>query len=87
MPCLCVAAAAEKRWTIFSSVWFLVKEAKFNSVPASLRYIWFIAWRAVMQRVYEAHKAVVLWRECAAAGRPPQPPRPGCSKAKPSVTL
>ncbi|KIY98011.1 hypothetical protein MNEG_9954 [Monoraphidium neglectum] len=62
LRCSLEIPAAEKRWTIFSSVWFLVKEAKFNSVPASLRYIWFIAWRAVMQRVYEAHKAVVLWQ-------------------------
>jgi hypothetical protein len=55
--------AAEKRWTVFSSLWWLVMEAKYNGVPPALRYLWYLGWRALRQRLYEAHKAVVLWRE------------------------
>lgn len=56
-------AAAEKRWTVFSSFWFLVMECKYFGIPPALRYIFYLAWRAIMQQVYQTHKAVVLWRE------------------------
>ncbi|KAI8476199.1 MAG: hypothetical protein J3K34DRAFT_365238 [Monoraphidium minutum] len=61
------------RWTVFSSFWWLVMEAKFFGVPPALRYVWFLAWRGIMQRVYDAHKALVLWRERPA----PRGPREG----------
>jgi hypothetical protein len=55
-------AAAEKRWTVFSSLWWLVMEFKYFGVPPALRYVFWMFWRSAMQRVYEAHKAVVLWQ-------------------------
>jgi hypothetical protein len=60
---LCLLAAIEKRWTLFSSCWYLVMELKYFGTPAALRYLLFLAWRAVLSRLYEAHKALVLWRE------------------------
>eukprot|EP00882_Tetradesmus_deserticola_P022890 GHRQ01024880.1.p2 GENE.GHRQ01024880.1~~GHRQ01024880.1.p2 ORF type:complete len:116 (-),score=19.23 GHRQ01024880.1:346-693(-) len=56
-------AAIEKRWTLFSSCWYLVMELKYFGTPPALRYLLFLAWRAVLLRLYEAHKALVLWRE------------------------
>ncbi len=53
----------EKRWTLFSSFWYLVMQFKYFSVPPAVRYVFFLGWRAVMFQVYEAHKALVLWRE------------------------
>jgi hypothetical protein len=38
-------------------------ELKYFGMPPALRYLFFLAWRAVLLRVYEAHKALVLWRE------------------------
>jgi hypothetical protein len=58
-----VPAAAEKRWTLFSSCWYLVMELKYFGTPPALRYLLFLAWRSVLSRVYEAHKTLVLWRE------------------------
>ncbi|KAG1676382.1 hypothetical protein FOA52_001177 [Chlamydomonas sp. UWO 241] len=52
----------EKRWTVFSTVWFTVVEFKFYFFPPALRFLFFLGWRSVMQRVYEAHKALVLWQ-------------------------
>lgn len=52
----------EKRWTVFSSLWWLVMEFKFFGVPPALRFLWFLAWRGIMQKVYEGHKALVLWQ-------------------------
>jgi hypothetical protein len=40
-------------------------ELKYFGTPPALRYLFFLAWRAVLLRVYEAHKALVLWRECS----------------------
>ena len=54
----------EKRWTLWSSMWYLVMQLKYFGIPPALRYIWFLAWRQVQQKMYEAHKALVLWREC-----------------------
>lgn len=56
-------ADAEKRWTIFSSIWYLWMELKYFGIPPALRYIFHLCWRAVMYKVYEAHKTLVLWRE------------------------
>ncbi len=33
-------------------------------VPPALRYLWYLAYRSVMFKAYEAHKTIVLWREC-----------------------
>ena len=38
-------------------------ELKYLCIPPALRFLWFLASRAVMLRVYEAHKALVLWRK------------------------
>lgn len=56
-------AESEKRWTVFSTAWFALMELKYLSCPPALRFLWFIATRAVMFKVYEAHKALILWRE------------------------
>ncbi|KXZ49105.1 hypothetical protein GPECTOR_23g36 [Gonium pectorale] len=53
---------AEKRWTVFSTFWYLFMQAKFFAVPPAIRYVWFLTWRAFMYKVYEAHKALVLWQ-------------------------
>jgi len=37
-------------------------EFKYFAVPAALRYLWYLGWRAVREQVYKAHKAVVLWQ-------------------------
>lgn len=58
-----LAAGYEKRWTLFSSLWFLVVEAKFFAIPPALRFLWHLAWRNMMTAVYTAHKFVVLSRE------------------------
>lgn len=60
--CSLEVPASEKRWTIFSTLWFSVMELKFLCLPPALRFLWFIATRAVMYRVYDAHKALVLWQ-------------------------
>lgn len=57
-------AAAERRWTVFSSIWYLWMELKYFGTPPALRYLVYLAWRAAMHRVYEAHKTLVLWRKC-----------------------
>jgi hypothetical protein len=61
-PARAAAAEIEKRWTVFSSLWWLVMEFKYFGTPPALRYLVYLAKRAVMQRVYEAHKALVLWQ-------------------------
>lgn len=50
----------EKRWTVFSTVWFSVMELKFFFFPSAIRYLWFLAWRGITNAAYEAHKWVVL---------------------------
>jgi len=52
----------EKRWTLFSTVWFLVQQTRFNAIPPALRFLVYLGWRAVMTKAYEAHKAIVLWQ-------------------------
>ena len=56
-------------------------EFKYFAVPPALRYVWFLAWRTVMQRVYEAHKSLVLWRESRGRG-----PGRGCLGCWPAPT-
>jgi uncharacterized membrane protein YgcG len=58
----CPAADIEKRWTVFSSLWWIVMEFKYFGTPPALRYLVFLAKRAAMQKVYQAHKALVLWQ-------------------------
>ncbi|WIA13460.1 hypothetical protein OEZ85_007040 [Tetradesmus obliquus] len=60
--------AVEKRWTLFSSCWYLVMELKYFGTPPALRYLLFLAWRGVLSRLYEAHKALVLWQAKVDAG-------------------
>lgn len=62
-PCTTTLAVVEKRWTLFSTVWFLAQQARFFAVPPALRFLFYLGWRALMMRAYEAHKALVLWRE------------------------
>ncbi len=47
---------------MFSSLWWIVMEFKYFGTPPAVRYIVFLLKRAVMQKVYEAHKAFVLWQ-------------------------
>lgn len=54
---------------MFSTIWYLLRQTRFHAVPASIRYLIFLGWRAVMMRAYEAHKSLVLWRECGATCR------------------
>lgn len=69
-PCsLGPCAAAETRWTVFSSLWYMVVELKFFAVPPAVRYLWYLMWRQAMLKAYEAHKTLVLWRECPGRGR------------------
>jgi hypothetical protein len=56
-------AAAEKRWTLFSSCWYLWQELRFFGIPPAVRYLAHLVWRGVMTRLYEAHKLLVLTRE------------------------
>lgn len=56
------AAEIEKRWTVFSSLWWIVMEFKYFGTPPALRYLVYLLKRSVMQKVYEAHKALVLWQ-------------------------
>lgn len=58
-----VSTAIEKRWTLFSSLWYLWQELRFFGTPPAVRYIWHLLWRAVMMRLYETHKTLVLWRK------------------------
>lgn len=30
--------------------------------PPALRFLWYLTWRAIRERLYEAHKTIVLWR-------------------------
>jgi len=38
-------------------------ELKYVGIPPAVRYLWYLAWRAVMMQLYQAHKTLVLWRE------------------------
>lgn len=60
---VCCSAAIEKRWTVFSSMWYLWQELRFFGIPPSVRYVCHLLLRAVLMRLYEAHKMLVLWRE------------------------
>ncbi|GAX84562.1 hypothetical protein CEUSTIGMA_g11983.t1 [Chlamydomonas eustigma] len=52
----------EKRWTLFSTVWFILMEFKFLFIPPALRFLCFLAARAIMTHIYAAHKAFILWQ-------------------------
>ncbi|KAF6255496.1 hypothetical protein COO60DRAFT_1285797 [Scenedesmus sp. NREL 46B-D3] len=76
--------AIEKRWTLFSSCWYLVMELKYFGTPPALRYLLFLAWRAVLSRLYQAHKALVLWQakvDAGLAARATGGAVQGCSRA------
>lgn len=57
-------SAIEKRWTLFSTVWWLVMQLKYLAIPPALRFLAHVAWRGLRQKAYEAHKSVVIYREC-----------------------
>jgi hypothetical protein len=44
-------------------MWYLWQELRFFGIPPSVRYVCHLLWRAVLMRLYEAHKMLVLWRE------------------------
>jgi len=48
---------------LFSSLWYLWQELRFFGTPPAVRYIWHLLWRAMMMRLYETHKTLVLWRK------------------------
>jgi hypothetical protein len=48
---------------VFGTWWWTVMQLKYFGIPPALRYLWYLAWRSVQQKLYEAHKALVLWRE------------------------
>jgi len=62
-PFLYHTADVEKRWTIFSTIWFTLVEFKYFFIPPAIRFLFFLAYRAVMSKAYEAHKIFVLWRK------------------------
>eukprot|EP00878_Enallax_costatus_P035945 GHUV01040202.1.p1 GENE.GHUV01040202.1~~GHUV01040202.1.p1 ORF type:complete len:108 (+),score=25.86 GHUV01040202.1:362-685(+) len=43
-------------------------ELKYFGTPPALRYIFYLAWRSFMLKVYEAHKTLVLWQAKVDAG-------------------
>ena len=59
----CSPAVVEKRWTVFSSLWYLVMQLKYFGIPPAVRFIWYLLWRQIQQKAYEVHKALVLWRK------------------------
>eukprot|EP00775_Hariotina_reticulata_P006989 gene6989-7203_t len=60
--------AIEKRWTVFSSLWYLTMELKYVGIPPAVRYLWYLVWRAMMMQLYQAHKTLVLWQARVDAG-------------------
>jgi hypothetical protein len=52
----------ERRWTLFSTVWYLLKWWRFRGFPPTFRYLIASAYRAARQRLYEGHKRLVLWQ-------------------------
>ena len=68
-PCAALPATTEieKRWTIFSTFWYLVQQTRFLAIPPALRFIFHLGWRVIMTQAYNVHKAVVLWREWGTA--------------------
>lgn len=61
--CIVLAADWERRWTVFSTFWYLVKQAYFKAIPPALRYVAYLIWYPVQMKLYETHKAVVMLRE------------------------
>jgi len=53
---------AEKRWTVFSTFWYLVMQFRFFAVPPAFRFFIAMGWRRLMFAAYGAHKALVLWQ-------------------------
>lgn len=64
--CSTACTGYEKRWTLFSTFWFMVVATRYYGIPPALRFLVYLGWRTVMTKAYEAHKLLVLWRECAA---------------------
>lgn len=42
-------------------------ELKYFGTPPALRYIFYLIWRSLMLKLYEAHKTLVLWRKLLTA--------------------
>jgi hypothetical protein len=62
----------ERRWTVFSSLWYVCMQWRFRGFPPTFRYLIYLAVRSVRQRLYEGHKRLVLWQckfEAALAAR------------------
>ncbi len=47
---------------MFSSLWWILMEFKYFGTPPAVRYLIYLLKRSIMQKVYEAHKALVLWQ-------------------------
>jgi hypothetical protein len=62
----------ERRWTVFSTVWYLCNWWRFRGFPPTFRYLIASAYRMARWRLYEGHKRLVLWQaklEAALAAR------------------
>jgi hypothetical protein len=62
----------EQRWTVFSTVYYVFMHWRFRGLPVSVRYLAYAGLRALRARLYEGHKALVLWQcklEAALAAR------------------
>lgn len=62
----------ERRWTVFSTIWYLCNYWRFRGFPPTFRYLIASAYRMARQRLYEGHKRLVLWQcklEAALAAR------------------
>jgi hypothetical protein len=62
---LCACTDDEKRWTLFSTLWYMVMATRFYAIPPAVRYVVYLGWRAAMTAAYNAHKRIVILRECA----------------------
>ena len=62
----------ETRWTVFSTIYYLLMHWRFRGLPVSARYLAYASARAIRARLYDGHKALVLWQckvESALAAR------------------
>lgn len=75
----------EKRWTVFSSLWWLTQEFRFTFVPPAVRYLFFIGWRWLRYLAYDAHKALVLQQCKLDVWLSSKSPK--CSKYNPAQTF
>jgi hypothetical protein len=43
----------------------MVMATRFYAIPPAVRYVVYLGWRAAMTAAYNAHKRIVILRECA----------------------